>query len=72
MEEIKNRYFNWNDILTDVVAEDMLQRPAEAKDILKHVIKYAGFLMKKEYLERKYHRKFWELYAEYDIDLDHK
>lgn len=58
MEEIKNRYFDGTEILTDVVTEDMLQRPAEANDILKHVIRYAGFLMKKQYLERKYRRKF--------------
>lgn len=70
MEEIKKRYFDGNDILTDTVAEDMLQRPGDAKEILKHVIRYAGFLMKKEYLERKYRRKFWELYAEYDIDFN--
>ena len=58
MEDIKKRYFDGNEIQIDTVAEDMLQRPGDAKEILKHVIRYAGFLMKKEYLERKYRRKF--------------
>lgn len=65
MEEIKNRYFDGSDIKTQIVTEEMLQRPAEAKDILDHVIKYAGFLMKKEALEHKYRHKVRELYDEY-------
>lgn len=69
MEDIKNRYFDGTRILTQIVTEDMMQRPAEAKEILDHVVKYAGFLMKKEALEHKYHRKMRELYDEYGIDF---
>lgn len=70
MEEIKQRYFDGTTILTQIVTEDMLQRPGEAKEILDHVVHYAGFLMKKEALEHKYHHKMRELYEEYGIDLD--
>ena len=69
MEEIKNRYFDWTEILTQIVTEDMLQDPGNAKDILDHVVRYAGFLMKKEALEHKYHHKLRELHEEYGIDL---
>lgn len=70
MEEIKQRYFDGTDILTQIVTEDMLQNPGNAKDILDHVIRYAGFLMKKEALEHKYHHKMKELYEEYDLHCD--
>lgn len=69
MEEIKNRYFDGNDIKTQIVAEDMMQRPAEAKEILDKVVKYAGFLMKKEAIEHKRKHKLRELYEEYGIDF---
>ena len=69
MEDIKVRYFDGKDILTQIVTEDMLQRPAEAKDILDHVIKYAGFLMRKEALEHKFHHKMADLHEEYGIDF---
>lgn len=70
MEEIKSRYFDWTDILTQIVAEDMLQNPGNAKGILDNVVKYAGFLMKKEALEHKYHHKLRELHDEYWISFN--
>lgn len=66
MEEIKN-YFHGTDIDTQGVVDMIMQRPWEAKEFLDKVVKYAGFLMKKQWLEHKFKHKMRELYEEYDL-----
>lgn len=66
MEELK-KYFHGTDMDTQAVFDMMMQKPWEAKEFLDKVVRYAGFLMKKQALEHKYKHKMRELYEEYDL-----
>lgn len=70
MEEIKKRFFMWNDIDVDALFDAMSKQPVEAKWFLEKTIKLAWFLMKRESIEHKYRHKIRELYDEYDMDFD--
>lgn len=69
MEEIKQHYFDGDEVKTQLIAEDILQKPGEAKEILDCVLKYSKYLSEKKALEHKYKHKLRELHEEYGIEF---
>lgn len=66
MEHIE-KFFDWTEIDTKALFDEMMQKPWQAKQLLDDVIDYAWFLMKKQAIENKYKHKMRELHEEYDM-----
>ena len=69
MERKTEQFFDWHDVSMAKIVQMLQQYPAQAESMLDFVMKklvhFTEFRVKKEHLEEKYEHKKQKLYAEY-------